>query len=195
MTQLEQISDIGKCAYLIIGALGTTAGKAKNLERKHYSAGELDAIHRAMINTVAKFRGGIFFQGANTDRAIADRFDRCMLEASAATVKQSQLAQIDSLRADAKAVNDMIKQLTLDIEKLKAEHPKTPNIDALCLAVADALKECRRAMTPLRIIRKDSTITNGITAADGMAGLYKAFGRLDRATPIDAEITGAKHEK
>ena len=191
MTKLEQISDIGKGVYLIIGALGATAGKAKNLEREHYSAGELDAIHSAMINTVAKFRGRVFFQGANSDNAIANRFDRCMLEARGVTVEQSQLAQIDSLMTDAKAVNDMLKHLVLDIEQLKADHPQQ-YIDARYWAATDALKECRRAMAPLRAIRKDATFTNGITKADGMAGLYKAFDHLDRATTDPRQVKESK---
>lgn len=195
MTQLEQISDIGKSAYLIVGALGATAGKAKSLEREHYGFGELEAIHSAMLNAAARFRGGVFFQGANADNAIANRFDRCAIEASASvTAQQSQLAQIDSLMADAKAVNDMLKQLTLDIEQLKADHPKQYD-DALYWAATDALKECRRAMPPLRAIRKDATFTNGITAADGMAGAYKAFNRLDSATTNKPQgKTGADHE-
>nr|WP_181718463.1 hypothetical protein [Psychrobacter sp.] len=195
MTQLEQISDIRKSAYLIIGALGATAGKAKSLEREHYSFGELEAIHSAMINTVARFRGGVFFQGANADNAIANRFDRCAIEASAGvTAQQSQLAQIDSVIADAKAIIEMFKQLTLDIEQLKADHPKQ-YVDALYWAATDALKECRRAMTPLRAIRKDATFTNGITAADGMAGAYKAFNRLDSATTNKPQAkTGADYE-
>lgn len=198
MTHLEQISGIRNDIYLIVGALGTTAGKVKNLEREHYSFGELEAIHSAMLNAAARFRGGVFFQGANADNAIANRFDRCReLEARAATTEQSQLQQINSLMADAKAVNDRLKQLTLDIEQLKADHPKTPDIDALNWAAKDALKECRRAMTPLRAIRKDATITNGITAADGMAGLYKAFNRLDSATTTTNKPqakTGADYE-
>lgn len=195
MTQLEQISDIGKSAYLIIGALGATAGKAKSLEREHYGFGELEVIHSAMLNAAARFRGGVFFQGANADNAIANRFDRCAIEASAgATAQQSQLAQINSLMTDAKAVNDMLKQLTLDIEQLKADHPKQYD-DALYWAATDALKECRRAMTPLRAIRKDATFTNGITAADGMAGAYKAFNRLDSATTNKPQAkTGADYE-
>lgn len=195
MTQLEQISDIGKSVYLIIGALGATAGKAKSLEREHYGFGELEAIHSAMLNAAAKFRGGVFFQGANADNAIANRFDRCAIEASAGvTAQQSQLQQIDSLIADAKAVNDMLKQLTLDIEQLKADHPKQYD-DALYWAATDALKECRRAMAPLRAIRKDATFTNGITAVDGMAGAYKAFNRLDSATTNKPQAkTGADHE-
>lgn len=196
MTQLEQISDIGKSAYLIIGALGTTAGKAKSLEREHYGFGELEAIHSAMLNAAAKFRGGVFFQRPSADSEIANRFDRCReLEARAGvTAQQSQLAQIDSLIADAKAVNDMLKQLTLDIEQLKADHPKQYD-DALYWAATDALKECRRAMAPLRAIRKDATFTNGITAADGMAGAYKAFNRLDSATTNKPQAkTGADYE-
>lgn len=196
MTQLEQISDIRKSAYLIIGALGTTAGKVKNLEREHYSAGELEAIHSAMLNAAARFRGGVFFHSPNADNSIANRFDRCReLEASErVTVDQSQLAQIDSLITDAKAVNNMLKQLTLDIEQLKADHPQQ-YVDALNWAATDALKECRRAMTPLRAIRKDATIINGITAADGMAGLYKAFNRLDSATTNKPQAkTGADYE-
>lgn len=181
MAQLEQISDIRKSAYLIIGALGATAGKAKSLERKYYSFGELEAIHSAMLNAAARFRGGVFFHGANADNAISNRFDRCMLEASAATIEQSQLAQIDSLIADAKAIIEMFKQMVLDIEQLKANHPKK-YVDALYWAATDALKEYRRINTPLRAIRKDATFTNGITAADGMAGLYKAFNRLNSAT-------------
>ena len=195
MTQLEQISDIRKSAYLIIGALGTTAGKAKSLEREHYSFGELEAIHSAMLNAAARFRGGVFFQGANADNAIANRFDRCAIEASAGvTAQQSQLAQIDSVIADAKAIIEMFKQLTLDIEQLKADHPKQ-YVDALYWAATDALKECRRAMSPLRAIRKDATFTNGITAADGMAGAYKAFNRLDSATTNKPQAkTGADYE-
>lgn len=195
MTQLEQISGIRKSVYLIIGVLGATAGKAKSLEREHYSFGELEAIHSAMLNAAARFRGGVFSQRPNADNTIADRFDRCAIEASAGvTAQQSQLAQINSLMADAKAVNDMLKQLTLDIEQLKADHPKQYD-DALYWAATDALKECRRAMTPLRAIRKDATFTNGITAADGMAGAYKAFNRLDSATTNKPQAkTGADYE-
>ncbi len=195
MTQLEQISDIRKSAYLIIGALGATAGKAKSLEREHYSFGELEAMHSAMLNAAARFRGGVFFQGANADNAIANRFDRCAIEASAGvTAQQSQLAQIDSVIADAKAIIEMFKQLALNIEQLKADHPQQ-YVDALYWAATDALKECRRAMTPLRAIRKDATFTNGITAADGMAGAYKAFNRLDSATTNKPQAkTGADYE-
>ena len=195
MTHLEQISGIRNDIYLIVGALGTTAGKVKNLEREHYSFGELEAIHSAMLNAAARFRGGVFFQGANADNAIANRFDRCReLEARAATTEQSQLQQINSLMADAKAVNDMLKQLTLDIEQLKADHPHQYD-DALYWAAKDALKEYRRINAPLRAIRKDATITNGITAADGMAGLYKAFNRLDSATTNKPQAkTGADYE-
>lgn len=181
MTQLEQINDIRKCAYLIIGALGTTAGKIKNLERKYYSFGELDSIHSALLAAVIKFRGGVFSQGRNADSAIADRFDRCMLEVSGAViVEQSQLEQIDSLIADAKSVNEMLKQLTLNIEQLKAEHPQTQDTDALYCAAIDAAKEYRRSMAPLRAIRKDATLANGITATDGIEGLRKIAERFDR---------------
>ncbi len=195
MTQLEQISDIGRGVYLITGALGTTAGKVKSLEREHYSAGELDTIHSAMINTVAKFRGGVFFQRANADNDIANRFDRCReVEASAATIEQSQLAQIDSLIADAKAVIETLKQLVLDIEQLKADHPKQYD-DALYWAATDALKEYRRAMTPLRAIRKDATFTNRITAADGVAGLQIIGQRFNDGTTTKPQAKiGAKHE-
>ena len=196
MTQLEQISDIRKSAYLIIGELGTTAGKVKNLEREHYSFGELEAIHSAMLNAVARFRGGVFFQGANADNAIANRFDRCAIEASAGvTAQQSQLAQIDSVIADAKAIIEMFKQLTLDIEQLKADHPQQ-YVDALYWAATDALKECKRAMAPLRTIRKDATFTNGITAADGMAGLQVIGQRFNNGTTDKQQAkTGAKYEK
>jgi len=195
MTQLEQITDIGNSVYLIVGALGTTAGKAKSLEREHYGFGELEAIHSAMLNAAAKFRGGVFSQRPSADNTIAGRFDRCALEASTGvTAQQSQLQQIDSLMADAKAVNGMLKQLTLDIEQLKADQPQHYD-DALYWAATDALKECRRAMPPLRAIRKDATFTNGITAADGMAGAYKAFNRLDRATTNKPQAkTGADYE-
>lgn len=195
MTQLEQISDIRKSAYLIIGALGATAGKVKNLERKYYSFGELEAIHSAMLNAAARFRGGVFFHSPNADKLIANRFDRCAKEASErVTVDQSQLAQIDSLMADAKAVNDMLKQLTLDIEQLKADHPKQYD-DALYWAATDALKECRRAMAPLRAIRKDATFTNGITAADGMAGLQVIGQRFNNGTTNKPQAkTGADYE-
>lgn len=195
MTHLEQISGIRNDIYLIIGELGTTAGKVKNLEREHYSAGELDNIRGAMLNAAARFRGGVFSQRPNADNAIAYRFDMCAIEASAGvTSQQSQLAQIDSLRADAKAVNDMLKQLALDIEQLKADHPKQYD-DALYWAAKDALKEYRRINAPLRAIRKDATITNGITAADGMAGLYKAFNHLDSATTNKPQAkTGADYE-
>ncbi|WP_288998804.1 hypothetical protein [uncultured Psychrobacter sp.] len=199
MTQIKQISDIRKSAYLIIGALGTTAGKAKSLEREHYSFGELEAIHSAMLNAAARFRGGVFFQRPSADSAIANRFDRCAIEASAGvTAQQSQLAQIDSVIADAKAIIEMFKQLTLDIEQLKADHPKTPDIDALYRAATDALKEYRRINAPLRAIRKDAAITNGITAADGRAGIGEIIARFDSATTTNhkpqAKI-GAKHEK
>lgn len=195
MTKLEQISDIRKSAYLIIGALGATAGKVKNLEREHYGAGELEAIHSAMLNAAARFRGGVFFQGANADSAIANRFDRCAIEASAGvTAQQSQLAQIDSVIVDAKAIIEMFKQLTLDIEQLKADHPKQ-YVDALYWAATDALKECRRAMTPLRAIRKDATFTNGITAADGMAGLQVIGQRFNNGTTNKPQAkTGADYE-
>lgn len=195
MTQLEQISDIGKSAYLIVGALGATAGKAKSLEREHYGFGELEAIHSAMLNAAAKFRGGVFFKGANADNAIANRFDRCAIEASTGvTAQQSQLQQIDSLRADVKAVNNMLKQLTLDIEQLKADHPKQYD-DALYWAATDALKEYRRVNAPLRAIRKDATFTNGITAADGMAGLQVIGQRFNNGTTNKPQAkTGADHE-
>lgn len=196
MTHLEQISGIRNDIYLIVGALGTTAGKVKNLEREHYSFGELEAIHSAMLNAAAQFRGGVFFQRPSADSEIANRFDRCReLEVRAGVaVEQSQLAQIDSLMADAKAVNDMLKQLALDIEQLKADHPHQYD-DALNWAAKDALKEYRRINAPLRAIRKDATFTNGITAADGMAGLYKAFNHLDSATTNKPQAkTGADHE-
>ena len=196
MAQLEQISDIRKSAYLIIGTLGATAGEVKNLERKYYGFGELEAIHSAMLNAAARFRGGVFFHGANSDNAIANRFDRCVAAVSErVTVDQAQLAQIDSLIADAKAITEMFKQMVLDIEQLKADHPQ--QYDAgLYWAATDALKECRRAMAPLRTIRKDATIINGITAADGVAGLYKAFNHLDNATTNKPQAkTGADYEK
>lgn len=183
MTQLEQINNVINNLYLVTGTLGATAGKIKNLERDHYSAGELENIHSALLAAVAKFRGGVFFERENADRAIANRFDRCMVEVIVSTpIEQSQLAQIDSLMTDAKAVNKRLKQLTLDIEQLKAEHPQTQGIDARYWAVKDALKEYRRIMAPLRALRKDATFTNGVTAADGFKGLQKAFDHLDSAT-------------
>ena len=196
MTQLEQISDLKKSVYLIVGALGTTAGKAKSLEREHYGFGELEVIHSAMLNAAAKFRGGVFFQRPSADSEIANRFDRCReLEARAGTAaQQSQLQQINSLMADAKAVNDMLKQLTLDIEQLKADHPKQYD-DALYWAATDALKECRRTMTPLRAIRKDATYANGVPKADGMAGLQVIAQRFDNGTTDKPQAkTGADYE-
>lgn len=190
-----QINSLRNSAYLIIGDLGTIAGKVKSLQNKHYSGGELDAVSSALLSTVVKFRGGVFFQNENADSLIARRYDSCMTDAlRKADLEQSQLVQIDSLIADAKAVNTKLKQLTLDIEQLKAEQPQAPNIAALYRAATDAAKLCRRINAPLRAIRKDATYSNGISAADGVAGLQVMGQRFNKGTTDKADDkTGANN--